>query len=1516
MSKINAVRFININYNNNAIRINDETLNFNGESTLISLQNGGGKSVLVQMMTAPFVHKKYRNVADRPFDNYFTTAKPSFILIEWLLDGGAGKMMNGFMVRKNQEESEERQELLDIMGIISEYQEPCMWDIHNLPVVEKTKKEMILKGYAACRQLFEGYKKDREAKFFCYDMNSAGQQRQYFEKLKDYHVDCKEWETIIKKVNEKEGGLADLFADCKDERGLLEKWFLPSIEAKLDKEGSRIRGFERDAEQHIRQYYESEDKIKRRDNIRKFKEQVVSAGDAFVQDDSRAEIKNGDMNRTSNASRPATANGSHPATVKELAEAFVEREEEKARQESRIALFRDRVAELRTETTEQIRTLLQELQECKEKIIRTRYEKYSYELLKLSEEQKEYEAVYQRLKEEIEALEQAVQETEEQIGILSCRKYYEKYKQEKREYDKVLEQLKAEQAKGEDTKPRREELGGLLFQYYTEQLQKTEGKLQECQEKSRERNEAIKKAKALFREAAEEAEKKSALLGSLGSLIQMYDDKESDYNQRYDGELARNILGTYEEGMLPVEQEHVKALQLKQEKELRRLKEKKVETESQIVKNGRELNAAKTSRMETGYKKDAAEKELLTFGQEIEARKTILRYVELKENALFDTDLILQKLESKITEVEAVLLKLKEQEKALKKEYDAIAQGRIYELPESIREALKSIGLEEPYGLRWLRSNGKSVEENIELVRRNPFLPYALILTPGEYKKLQDMDDTLYSEIPIPIILRNDLECGDYKTVGGTLELGRIKFYIRFHESLLDENQFAQILREKEAELLRISEKTAIREKEKNEHVERLGIIRNQRLTKEAYEEAQQMAEYCEAELLRYSEEIEEYEKQEIRLKEELGSLEEELRVGEQQQIILAERLKQLEALTRAYAEYLEQKKSEKRVKEELQRLSDRKSELMEEQEKQWEELQELEGRRNDLLRDLQAVEASLKRYRQYEEKAANRPIEDIDYKRMEKYEAEYLALSEQVDRDIQRLEEELDRQQDRLSNVSKDLNEQKKVCLKESGMEEEAFNGLIESARYSRDEEERLTGRKKELEKNRKETEKQLHEADKKIALQKKAIEVKTSEMKKETGEELPLSKEEIIPREYDSEIALLQFGQEERQKNKEELENKKQGLDAVLSGLAEYEEFRAEEGAVLEENLSLFSKQELDQRKGILTRDYNALKDAIQRARNRLDGRVRDVLAIPEFGEDYYRKPLEAMLSLVDRPSELLRQIQTTVQAYDDLMKKIEVDLSLIEKERTNIIGELMEYVKAVHQDLAKIDDNSSISVRERTLKMLEIKLPNWQEQEDMYQVRIRDFMEQLTKHGVELYKKNENAQEYFGTQMNTRVLYDTVVGLVNVQIRLYKIEKQREYPITWAEVAKNSGGEGFLSTFVILSGLLHYMRKDDNDIFAERNESKVLLMDNPFGLTYSEHLLKPLMEMAKKNHTQLICLSGLGGDSIYGRFDNIYILNLVTASLKNGTQFLRTEHYRGTDPETIIASQFEVMEQLTLF
>jgi chaperonin cofactor prefoldin len=301
--------------------------------------------------------------------------------------------------------------------------------------------------------------------------------------------------------------------------------------------------------------------------------------------------------------------------------------------------------------------------------------------------------------------------------------------------------------------------------------------------------------------------------------------------------------------------------------------------------------------------------------------------------------------------------------------------------------------------------------------------------------------------------------------------------------------------------------------------------------------------------------------------------------------------------------------------------------------------------------------------------------------------------------------------------------------------------------------------------------------------------------------------------------------------------------------------------------------------------------------------------------YQEDYYKKPLETMLSVTDDANVVLSQLNTTLQSYESQMAKLQVDISLVEKEKEKIEGLIEDYIREVHTNLAKIDNNSTITIREKSVKMLKLVIPAWEENEGIYHQRLDDFVSELTLKGIEIYEKNENPSEYFGTRITTKNIYDTVVGIGNIQIKLYKIEEQREYPITWAEVARNSGGEGFLSAFVILSSLLYYMRRDETDIFADQNEGKVLVMDNPFAQTNAAHLLKPLMDIAKKTNTQLICLSGLGGDSIYGRFDNIYVLNLVNAALRGGTQYLRGNHLRGATEETIVPSRIEVVEQQSL-
>ena len=387
MSKINAIRLINLNYNNNAIRISDETFQLGGQSTLLSLRNGGGKSVLVQMISAPFVHKQYRKTKDRPFESYFTTAKPTFIMVEWALDHGAGYCLTGMMVRRSQGTEEQSAEPLEIVNFIAEYTNRCEYDIFHMPVVEKNKKEIVLKSFQTCKQLFETYKKEKNKKFFYYDMNNYAQSRQYFDKLSEYQIYYKEWENIIRKVNLKESGLSELFSDCKNEKELLEKWFLETIQSKLNREQDRMKEFQTIIDKYVRMYKDNKSKIERRDTILRFKEDMQE--------------------------------------IEERAIAYQQSEKEVETAKNKIACFIKELYRLE-ELIEQSRQELDgKIQTCDTELARITYEKLSMEIHQMADELSYKISNRDMIQIEMDQLDEEIHKIKHMIHLFECAKQQE-----------------------------------------------------------------------------------------------------------------------------------------------------------------------------------------------------------------------------------------------------------------------------------------------------------------------------------------------------------------------------------------------------------------------------------------------------------------------------------------------------------------------------------------------------------------------------------------------------------------------------------------------------------------------------------------------------------------------------------------------------------------------------------------------------------------------------------------------------------------------------------------------------------------------------------------------------------------------------------------------------------------------------------------------------------------------------------------------------------------------------------
>lgn len=1488
MSKINAVRFINLNYNNNAMKINDECMQFSGKSTLLSLRNGGGKTVLVQMMTAPFVHRGKQKTKDRPFESYFTTAKPSFILVEWLLDGGAGYVLTGLMVRKNQEISEEKTDALEMMAIISEYKEPCMQDIHHLPVVEQNEKTMKLKSYNSCRKLFEDYKKDKKISFFCYDMSSPAQSRQYFYKLMEYQINYKEWETIIRKVNVKESGLSELFSDCRTEKELVEKWFLEAVESKLNKEENKVKNFQEILEKYAGKYKNIKEQLKRRDAIQKFKEAAEE--------------------------------------IQINAEDFLVKEGEKTEQEKVIAAFIARLnvlyeeAEIEREQQEEGRKKLQEELEF------LKYEQLSCEFHEKNREKRNHASNREMIDLEKESLLRKQEKIQKKVHVFLCAKQQEMVNEDKQEWEIRKEKAAISRTKEENLEPERNRIGGQLSGYYEYRLSDNKEKQEAIKKQKLQIRKDISQQKDILNEYREKTKKITESKGSFRSLVRGYDNIEIKYNSNYKENLSRNILGVYEAGMLDIKQEMYDKEQKKSIQENKEQKEKSENTTEEIHRTERAIE----EKREKYFQKDSdikqAEKEKKGYEQELEERKDILKYLELPEEKLFAREEILHKTKIKMQELSSRRRTLEKKEDALQKEYKLLVSGRVMELPDNLKEEFEKLDVPVVYGMEWLKKNGFTEKKNKEIVSQNPFLPYALILTRQELKKLSERNGETYTSFPIPIIERENLESIKLDRTQSFVKMQDIHFYILFNENLLDEEKMEIMIEQKQKDIADIQETMQICKNEYEDYFHRFDVIKRQAVTKENWDKIQKKLQKLEKEKEDIFQNIQQVRDTKQILKKNFEILQKTLRELEKKIESQAARQRAFKELRTAYAEYEENNKKLQEYEREEERLENRQH-LTEEKISQLEEnYRELSGQENNLFREEESIQNSCQKFAAYKEinrnvKAGkllgadstlrtdnNSGVKIIpSEEEVLKLEARYEAVTADISQELKELELE---EEKALTRYHKSFGELRELCQKYN-LKNSEWQNIIYDKREQLYQEAELEDYDKKIERKAN----LLNEEDKKIGILNSQLEGILKQIVSECGKGNPLEEEKISQKDLESAKNQTKYQLSELERKIAFSEKAIQKYRENLTALSEYNNFSADEEIHFEQDFKKMSEKELRDFKGMLIRDYNDIIRCVQKCRETLAQTLNKIARQEAFQDASYKTPLENMLKVCDNAAKVLRQLNITLESYDSLMKQLEVDISLVETEKKNVTELLEDYVQNIHKNLEKIGRNSTIKIREKSIKMLKVILPVWEDNEKLYSLRLSDLVDEITEEGIRLFENNENAQEYIGRKVTSKNLYDTVVGTGNVQIQLYKIEEQREQQISWNQVAKNSGGEGFLSAFVILSSLLDYMRKDDSDIFVDKNEGKVLLMDNPFAQTNAEHLLKPLMNLADKTNTQLICLTGLGGESIYNRFDNIYVLNLIEAHLRNGIQYLRPEHKKGEEVkvETILPTHIEVEEML---
>ena len=1461
MSKINAIRLINVNYNHDAIHVSDETLHLNGQSTLISLQNGGGKSVLVQLLTAPFVQKRYRNVKERPFYSYFTSTKPSFILVEWLLENNGGHCLTGMMVHKNP--SLDDDEKLDLVAIISEYKEQCAQDIHHLPVVEHKENEVSLKSFGACRELFEGYKKEKPNKFFYFDLNNQAQSRQYFAKLAEYGIDYREWQNIIRKINEEESGLSKLFVDCKDETGLLDKWFLDAVENKLNKDENRMQKFRELLGKYIQAYSNNVTKIEQQEKLQQFLQEL--------------------------------------GPVKEQGEAYAEATRISEEKLAKILAYLKELQRLVTINEQETVSCQEELASLHEQLLRLAYEEYSTKYYALAAQEDALTTTKEAQQARRTELESKVKELQMQLNIYDCASAQERLDADKLDLKRAEQELDVLRRKNKELEPERDYLGFVLRQHWEKRLRSGKEAYAALQEESKACAAKLKETQAEQQKLQERIEALNKEKGRLDTLVGSYDEEENRFCKKWHVDLQRNMLGEYEAGTLEILAAKIADAQTEAKQNLDKCQKeqqdaktalKELERKQQDVNN--ELNANKTA---FALKKQ----EKIFVDEQLAKRRTLLQYLQLPEENLFEQEKIAKALELKLTAIDSSKNKLQQELVAVQKQRESLQTGRTLELAPELVQMLEQLGIQLVYGMEWLKKNGYDEAQNLALVEQHPFLPYSLLMTAKDVALLEQAPKSIFTSFPVPIMLRESLkEAGTQKSANGIFKCADMHFLMLFNNNLLNEAKLQELLQKLAEEQNVLAEKVARRKEEYDTYQNKYGELKQQSFTKASYTKLLQELAALQDKDAALQEEYIAAKKAKKQLEEKLEELAKDVKKLEDSLRKITQQQEECQQLGEKYKQYVQHLALQQECEEQLRKLKQQMLELNKEISALQERGKEYLGKLNDLRHELEGVEEVFTKFSSYKQAKMPKGFELALLNDMDGLQARFDAIMKKASGDLKNLVDRRSEIAKKVQDSQKDLDNQAALYA----LEPEAWQGI----RFNREKVVEFTKERQAAENEQKLTYQGLNETNMQLAKVQERKQRLVQDMEKECEQREPLPMQELVAKDFAALRGQLRGQEHSCNENLRKLENQGKLFHENIGALGAFSGQETQAVWSGEENFADFAAEELRRYTADLQKEYRNSVENQKRAQEKLERILQNLQNVRAMQDDLFTKPLAALQMLTESAQGFLEKLKLIVDSLIALAEKLKADLEFVEQEKQHVVALLEDYVQAVHKEMGTIDHNSTIKVRGRAVKMLELKLPNWDDNANVYHLHIKDLVEKLTEQGLALLQQNKPIEELLGKSLTTKNLYHEVIGLNNVRVKLYKIEAQREVPISWREVARNSGGEGFLSAFVILSSLLYYMRRDKTDIFADRNEGKVLIMDNPFAQTNAAHLLTPMMDMARKNNTQLISLTGLGGDSIYNCYDNIYVLNLIASKLSH-VRYLKSKHLAGEEAEVLSLARVEV-------
>lgn len=333
----------------------------------------------------------------------------------------------------------------------------------------------------------------------------------------------------------------------------------------------------------------------------------------------------------------------------------------------------------------------------------------------------------------------------------------------------------------------------------------------------------------------------------------------------------------------------------------------------------------------------------------------------------------------------------------------------------------------------------------------------------------------------------------------------------------------------------------------------------------------------------------------------------------------------------------------------------------------------------------------------------------------------------------------------------------------------------------------------------------------------------------------------------------------------------------------------------------------ERLEEKQAALGRQADELTSERHRMERFCQDQVRDVKL---------REGVIAGLKFRDNYEEVLQWKAQLGERIARAIRHAEDDLREHDRELQQFINHLHSYLVTMAGELRIIPRKTRVKVGEAWRDIFIFEVPEWDEKEGKSELRRHvDWMiNQIESH----HYRDENGQENYAQVrsdvekwLKSQQLLSNVMKGRTIKVKCRKVTgdgRVISQPNSWESSNQWSGGEKWSKNMALFLGILNYLAEKRQAIDPHSKRSRTVILDNPFGKASSDHVLDPVFFIAEQLGFQIIALTALAeGKFIRDYFPIVYSCRLrPTASvdkyLVQAEREIRYAYFQDHAPEAL--------------